>query len=328
MPNPTPSDLHVNVPLTQISVAYQQDAGNYIADQVFPNVPVQKQSDLYWKYDKGDWFRSDVQRRSPGAESVGTGWHVSQDSYFADVWAVHVDVPDQLRANADQAFDLDRDNTMLITNQLLLKRDLQWLSSFFTTGVWDNNLTGVSSAPSTNQVLQWNQAGSTPIEDIYLQRMNIAEKTGLEPNTLVIGARVWQILANHAEIIDRIKYTQAGFIGQDLVARAFGVDRIIVAMGTQNTANENKTSPYVGTFSFMAGKHAFLCYSNPNPGLMAPSAGYTFSWSGYMGASDFGTRMKTFRIDERSSDRIEGEMAFALKSVSTDLGCFISGVVA
>ena len=44
MPNPTQSDLHVNVPLTNVSVAYMQDKAHFIADKVFPRVPVQKQS--------------------------------------------------------------------------------------------------------------------------------------------------------------------------------------------------------------------------------------------------------------------------------------------
>ena len=66
MPNPTQSDLHVNVPLTNVSVAYMQDKAQFIADKVFPRVPVQKQSDLYWKYSKSDWRRTDAQKRAPG----------------------------------------------------------------------------------------------------------------------------------------------------------------------------------------------------------------------------------------------------------------------
>ena len=62
MPFPTQSDLHINAPLTNVSVAYKQNASDYIADKVFPKVPVSKQSDLYWKYSKSDWRRTDVKR--------------------------------------------------------------------------------------------------------------------------------------------------------------------------------------------------------------------------------------------------------------------------
>jgi hypothetical protein len=37
--------------------------------------------------------------------------------------------------------------------------------------------------------------------------------------------------------------------------------------------------------------------------------------------------MKRFRMEANASERIEGEMAFSLKTVATDLGTFISGVV-
>lgn len=326
MPNPVPGDLHVSGPLTDISVAYVMDQTRFIADQVFPNVSVTKQGDLYYKYDKGDWFRTDAQKRAPGAESVGTGWRVSTDSYYADVWALHVDVDDQTRANADSQFNLDRDATRRVTNDLLIRRDKEWISKFFGTGIWDTNITGVASGATGNQINQWNGASTTPIEDIFTQRMNMLEKTGFEPNVLVMGARVWQVLANHAQILERIKYTQAGFITEDLVARAFGVDRIIVAKATENTAVENKAG--TTSFGFMAGKSVLLAYSAPNPGLMTPSAGYTFSWSGFNGSAGLGTRVKKFRIEERAADRVEGEMAFALKAVCTDLGCFYSGAVA
>jgi len=324
--NPTPSDLHVDVPLTNLSIAYFQDESKYIADKVFGNIPVQKQSDLFWRYNKGDWFRSDAQKRAPGAESVGSGWNVTTDSYFADVWAIHKDVDDQTRANADSVFKLDSDATKFVTNQLLMRRDLLWLSTFFTTSVWDTDITGVAGTPTAGQVKQWDQAGSTPIEDVYAQVINVEEQTGHAPNTMVIGTRVWQQLQNHAQIIDRVKYTKPGgaFLNEALVAQALGLDKLLIARATNNTAAEGAAT----SMSFMAGKHGFLCYTNPSPGLQTASAGYTFSWNGYMGASSFGTRIKRFRMDENAAERIEGEMAFSLKSVATDLGVFYSGLVA
>src|SRR5678815_3015130 len=109
MPNPTQSDLHVNVPLTNVSVAYMQDKSQFIADKVFPRVPVQKQSDMFWKYSKSDWRRTDVQKRAPGTETAGVGWKLDTGNYFAEVWGVHKDNEDQVRANADSNWRLDSD---------------------------------------------------------------------------------------------------------------------------------------------------------------------------------------------------------------------------
>ncbi len=44
MPQPTLSDVHVNTPLTNLSIAYRQSADMFVADQAYPRVQVLKQS--------------------------------------------------------------------------------------------------------------------------------------------------------------------------------------------------------------------------------------------------------------------------------------------
>ena len=58
--------------------------------------------------------------------------------------------------------------------------------------------------------------------------------------------------------------------------------------------------------------------ANSAPGLQTPTAGYTFSWTGYMGAGAEGTRIKQFRMEHLDSDRLEGQMAYDQKVVATD----------
>jgi hypothetical protein len=323
MPQPTASDVHVNRPLTNISVAYVQNESRFIAAQVFPNLPVEKQSDLYFTYPKGYWFRSEVRRRAPGTQTPGIGSTRSTGTYYAPVYGVHEDVDDQVRANTDNPLDADRDASILVTQNMLLKRDQLWAASYFTTGVWGTDVTGVSSGATGNQVNQWDKSGSTPVDDVALWSLVIEQATGFKPNTLVIGPHVLRALRNHTLILDRIKYTQRGIVTEDLLAALFDVDRVLVARAVQNTAVEGATD----AFSFIFGKHALLCYSNPSPSIMQPSAGYTFSWKGYLGAGNMGLRIKRFRMEATASDRIEAEMAFDMKVIGSDLGVFFSGVV-
>jgi hypothetical protein len=322
--NPTPSDLHANIPLTQISLAYGNKGRQYFADKVFPNVPVQKMSDIYWTYPKGDFFRTDVQKRARGSESVGTGWRVSQAQYFAEIWSAHKDIADVDRANADNEFALDSQATRFLTNQALLRRDKQFVSKYFTTSVWDTDLTGVDASPTGGQFLRFNVGGSDPIGVIEAKRIDMAESTGEIPNTLLVGPRVHSIFKNHPQILDRIKWTQRGQITNELLASMFEVERYMVAYTTNNTANEAQTA----SMSFLAGKHMLLCHSAPEPGREIPSAGYTFSWNGYMGATALGSKISRFRMEAKRSDRVEIEMAFDLKTVATDLGVFFSTAVA
>ena len=74
MISPTPGDVHVNGTLTNLSLAYQQAESNFVADRVFPNVPVTKQSDIYWVWPRDAWNRDEMKHRAPGAESAGGGF--------------------------------------------------------------------------------------------------------------------------------------------------------------------------------------------------------------------------------------------------------------
>ena len=99
MPNPTSTDVHVDAVLTNMSVAYQQEAYAFVAARAFPVVNVAKQTDLYFTYSQADFMRDQVQRRADGTESAGTGYSLSTASYSCDVWALHKDIGDQTRAN-------------------------------------------------------------------------------------------------------------------------------------------------------------------------------------------------------------------------------------
>jgi hypothetical protein len=291
-----------------------QQQNQFIADQVFPNVPVKSKSDLYFQYDRGDWFRSEAQERAPGTESAGSGYNVSTGNYRAIVNALHKDVADQERINADQPLDMDRDATNFLMQQMLIKKDKDWAANNFIPSVWSEDVT-----PSA----LWDTSVSTPIEDIRARVFQIHENTGFKPNTIVFGSRVWEALQDHPEFIERIKYSQRGIVTEDLVAAVLGIPKVLVAGAIENTAVEGATD----AFSFILGKHALLCYAAPAPSIQVPSAGYTFSWSDFFGAGSSGQRVKRFRMEHLESDRVEVEMAYDQKLVASDLGIFFESVV-
>lgn len=321
MPQPTAGDVHVNRPLTNISIAYIQDEKEFVADKVFPQVPVNKQSDRYFKYDKKQWFRTDAQKRAPGTESAGTGYTVDNTpTYYCDVWALHQDVDDQIRQNTDEPLDADRDATKLVTQQQLMRREKQFVSRYFTTGLWTGSSTGGDITPGTT----WDQSSADPIKDIDAQKTAMKQNSGFLPNKLVVGFAVHQALKNCPAILDRIKYTQRGQITRELLASLFEVDEYHVAGVTEDTGAEGLAA----SMSFMFGKAALLCYAAKAPSLQAPSAGYIFTWKGLFGAGLEGARVKKFRMEHLSSDRIESEFAYDMKLVGADLGCFFTGAVA
>jgi hypothetical protein len=337
MPNLVPSDVHVQVPLTQIMIAYAQQSKDFIADKVFPVVPVEHQSDFYYRYGRRSYLQTNAALRAPGPESPGVDWTFRKDTFSTAVWALHTDIEDQLRSNADANFQFDTAGTELITQQMLLRRDLQWVSSYFASNVWGETLTGVATnSPTSTQFTQFDIAGSTPIEVFRAAKLRFKRRTGMTPNIAVFSANAYNALLDHPEIIERIKYTQAGFLTEQLIAQAIGIDQVLVASAVQATNyDEEITADTAPTTNWITGSSStadangiLLVYSAPRPSRNIPSAGYTFAWNGYLGASAWGGRIKKYRMEHLATDRIEIEAAYTCQIVAPELGTFMSGCVA
>ena len=65
MPNPVRQNLHVDAPLTDVSIAYMQDPMNFVSRRVFPVIGSPKQSNKYFIWTKADFLRMDSAARSP-----------------------------------------------------------------------------------------------------------------------------------------------------------------------------------------------------------------------------------------------------------------------
>jgi len=316
---PSRSDVHVDGPLTNISVAFLQDADNFVADKVFPNIPVNHQSDVYYTYPKGEFNRDDMQLRAPGTESAGANYRLSHDTYSAPVRALHKDIADQVRSNSDSPLSPDREATEFLTGKALINREINFASSYFQAGIWDTDVTSG---------LNWDDAASTPIADVRTGVRTVLQNTGFKPNTMVMGRECWDILVDHPDLVGRLDRGQTSGparVLRDAIAALFEIDQVLVMEAIQNTAAKGATDvhSFIGT-----GVDALLVYAAPNPGLMVPSAGYTFSWNGFLGASQNGMRMKRFRMDHLESDRIEIDQAYDQKLVASELGYFFDDVTA
>lgn len=327
--NPTASDVHVNAPLTMISIAFLQNQDAFIADKVFPNIPVEKQADRFFTYDRGDFNRDEARVRAPGTESAGGDYRIDNTpTYYANVWAWHKDIPDQIRANADAPLNLDMEATEFVTTKLLIRKEAKFVSSFMTTNVWTTDKTGAAS-PTTGQLYQWSDyTNSDPLTDVRAGMTVVHKSTGFRPNKLVLGQEVWDKLVDHPDIIDRVKYGQTAgkpaMVSKEAVAQILELEEILVGSAIYNSAAETVTNSH----AFITGKTALLVYSAPRPGLMTPSGGYTFSWKGMFGANANGLRISKFRDEKTKSDRVEGEMAFDQKLISANLGYFFTSIVA
>jgi hypothetical protein len=328
MPLLTPSAVHVDQPLTNLTLAYAQSQENFIADKVFPTVGVSKQSDKYYIYDRANMNRTgDVAKLAPRTEVNRIGMTLSTSSYFADVYGLGMDFDEQTLANEDAMLDIRSAGAETLAMRLMIHREEQFATNFFSTGVWgtDNTLSGTS---------QWSDyTNSTPIQDVTAARRVVQLASGgFKPNTMVVGKEVRDKLINHPDILARLNggatVTNTALITDAKLAEIFEVENFYVMEAVKNSSVEGVAE----SNAFIGGKNALLAHTPNNAGLMSPAAGLTFAWNNLEGVNNLGITVESFSDDalkrQQIAEMIQVKMSYDMKVVGADLGYLFAAAVA
>lgn len=308
MTKPTYQQYHIDVPLTNISVAY--NPGGYIGTSLFPNVPVQRITDKYFIYSKGDWLRREAKPRAPGTRAPRGGYGLATDQYTCIEYAFAVPVHDEQVRNSNDPLNPLRDGTEFVTRQLMAEMESQVAALALGAGTW--------SGSATPGVL-WDNATSTPIEDVEAGFATVVGAIGQMPNTGAMGYEVWSDLKNHPEIVERIagmgSVSSPAIVAVNTVAAVLGLDKLLIGSQIENTASEGVTD----STSFIWGKHFLLAYVAGGASLMNPSAGYVMTYQNRV--------IERYREDQEKQDVIAGYWNFDVKAVATDAGYLFRSVV-
>jgi hypothetical protein len=328
MPLLTPSAVHVDQPLTNLTLAYAQSQENFIADKVFPTVGVSKQSDKYYIYDRANMNRTgDVEKLAPRTEVNRIGMTLSTSSYFADVYGLGMDFDEQTLANEDAALDIRSAGAETLAMRLMIHREEQFASNFFVAGQWgtDNTLTGND---------QWSDyTNSDPIDAVTLARRTVQLSSGgFKPNTMVVGKEVRDKLINHPDVLARLNggatVTNTALVTDAKLAEIFEVENFYVMEAVKNSSVEGVAE----SNAFIGGKNALLCYTPSNAGLMSPAAGLTFAWNNLEGVNNLGITVESFSDDalkrQQIAEMIQVKMSYDMKVVGDDLGYLFINAVA
>src|SRR5436190_19619182 len=114
---PVPQQVHVDRYLTNMAIKYGQESDVWIADKIFPNLPVTKKSDLYVKFPKGYFLRDEMEVRPLGGRPRATGFEIEHDTYNCEEEALEHKIDDRVRVNADQPIEPDLRGMELLTEK-------------------------------------------------------------------------------------------------------------------------------------------------------------------------------------------------------------------
>ena len=303
MPSPTQQQVHVDQPLTNISIAYRNAA--YIAEQVFPNVSVQKQTDKSFTFNKADWYRDEAGPRAPGTRAPRVEYGISTSNYLCFPWAAGKPLPDETVDNSDNPLRPEMEATEFVTEKLFLKKEILVSDDAFGTG-WSS-----SATPAT----LWSNDTSDPIGDVNLAVDTVAQAIGREPNKGVVGRGLWRHVVKHPDLIDRIKGAAGpgspAILTKQAIAALFELETILVGTAVKETGAEGATS----SRSNVWGNHLLVAYVTSSPALMTATAGYVFTWK---------TRVvERFREDQEKQWIITCEENFDSKVTASDAAYLI-----
>lgn len=305
MPTPTVRDVHTDVALTNVSVAYKN--GLYLYDQVFPTVGVTKQSDFYYIFDKGAWFRDLAARRAPGTRSQRADYSLTTGSYICENYALAKGIPDEVRKNSDAPLRPDVEATEFVTDALMRSREGRVATIVTTCTNW---------ASASTVGTQWSDDTSDPVGDIWNAINSIVKLIGRMPNVGLFSWDVWQHLRQHPDMLDRIKYTRPGgnLTTQD-IATMFDLPKVLVGTSLTDSSTEGNAN----SLSYVWGDYFWVGYVAPAPALMTPSAGYVLEWNA--------RTVNTYREDQEHQDVIEAMEYTDEVITASDAGALLANVV-
>jgi hypothetical protein len=306
MSQPTTKDVHVDAAMTHLSLAYRNRG--YVAERVLAPVNVLKQSDRYFIFAKGAWFRDEAGLRAPSSRAPRGGYTVSTDTYFCNEWAFAKEVPDELRENADAPLNPDQEAVDFATEKVLLRKERAVAGLILDPAKWANSedAEGLWAAGS----------GNTFIADVERAIDTVRRATGRRPNVMVMDAGTLKDIKQEDTVLSRIKYSERGIVTPDLIAAMFDLEEVLVGEAIYSSAEEKADGSDFSSANIWernAGKgSACLLWRPAQPGIMVPAAGYTFTWKPRV--------IRRWREEAEHQDVIECAESFEPKVTGADLG--------
>ena len=202
------------------------------------------------------------------------------------------------------------DRTEFLTDKIDLNKEIALASRIFEGA----DIPGETLAGND----QWSDYdNSDPVVAVEEKKAAVQAAVQEIPNTLVLPYEVFQKVRLHPEIVDRVKYSNLGVAGPDVLAQLFDVEQILVPRSFKNVARRGQEPD----LRYVWGKNAFLCYIPPRPAMMRVALSYSFLWTQAPGTVN-GRLVELWREHPRKSDVIRVQRYYDQKIIAPG-ACYV-----
>lgn len=322
---PAVSQIHIDQALTALSVMYRNET--YVADQVFPILPVNKRSNKYFVYKKEDFLSPSPTSaggvlgslRRPGTEAAEIDYSLSAQSYFAEEYAYRGFVADAEVAASDNPLQPDIDQTLQLSERLLLDNEVAVAALAGKRANYPSaNKTALTTGGTGTSWASYTSANSNPFNDIKNGKLAVIKAIAREPNTMLLSVDAARTLADHPTLKELVKYVHQDGLTMSGVPKVIRGLTVIEGAAQKNTAAEG--AAYAGGNLWQADDGtalALIFYRPATPSLRTVSLGYTFEApDDATGAR--GIAARRWREEKRKGSLIEAAFLRDWKFIAVD----------
>lgn len=307
---------HLTVALTNYAKQFRQNG--LLSDVIAPRVPVERETDTYFIWDRADQMLNFQDLRAYGAGAEKVRRTISSSTYKCLSHALQAPLPDETRTTAEQSglanLVSQQGRTAFLQKKILLMKEYR-IAALMTVGNVTQNTTLVGAD-------QWSASTSHPAANVEAGK-KVIRRSGVDANLMVIGEDVYQALRTHAEILTAFQYVQRGIIGLPELTAYFGM-RVELAAAVKVTADANVTASTVWDPD-----DVLICYVDPNASQEDISFMKTFVWNQAPGTiGGYGVVVGRDPDPTAKSDTIGVDMYYDQKITAVETGYLIKDATA
>lgn len=191
---PQIGDVHVNGPLTNFALQLRNRA--FVAEDVWPVVPVVKESDLYYTFSREELRDVDT-LRAAGALAKEVEWVPSTQTYVGQEYAMRHLLPDRVANNADAPVRPQMNTVSKLMKWIKLGQEKRIQALCQATA---NSVATVAASP------KWDGTSPTIERDIDTAKDSVRNNAGVEPNRILLAENVKDVVKRDSTIRDLIRY--------------------------------------------------------------------------------------------------------------------------
>lgn len=272
MPSTAITRYELSAPMTEFDLLMNRKG--YIGPQILRPRTVALQSADLGKIPLRELLQIHKTKRAPGSGYRRGDFEFETWTYKTAEYGWEEPLDDRTLAIYHDMLDAEEIHSQRAMQFVLDEYERDVATAVHDTAVW----TGADLTTALSN--EWDDhENATPIDDVHSAMEKVTIKSGLVPNVLQVDTLQYWHLCQCAQILDRIKWASEATQEKmrSVIAQVLDVQRIVVAGGLKNTANEEQAA---SVSRIWGGEYAMVCRVAETDDPQEPCIGRTFMWSG------------------------------------------------